>query len=87
MYVVVAFDLEEVSDYAPAYKILEKLGLFPVTPGKGLDLPSTTVMGKLSVDVPAAELRDYIWERLESKGLRPTAILGGVLTDWAARSK
>lgn len=87
MKVVIAFDLENADGdaYERAYRMLEGVGLKPVTPAHGVMLPSTTVMGELSRAIPVEGLRDAIWDAFRKAGLRPTAIFGGVLDDWAAR--
>jgi len=88
MMVVVTFDLGDAdqSDYVKAYEILERIGLQPFSPKKQLDLPTTTVMGDLNVQIGADKLRDFIWEAFGKAGLQPTRLFGGVLDDWAVQA-
>ena len=83
---VLSFDLDEDDDYATAYEKLAELGFEAVTPSKGIDLPSTTVIGQVPAETKASELRDAVWLVLQRAGLHPTRLLGGILENWATRT-
>jgi hypothetical protein len=89
MKVVITFDLAsaDTAEYDKAYDMLCELGLERLSLNKGVTLPSTTVMGELKEDVGAGTLRDYFWGKFKAAGLRPTALFGGVLQDWAVKGK
>jgi hypothetical protein len=85
MRAVITFDLgnADADKYRRAYEILRRLGLLPVSLHNHVDLPTTTVMGELNVTVGAEALRDFIQDEFVNAGIKPAAIFGGVLEDWA----
>lgn len=88
MFAIVTFDLADADGqaYQLAYDVLEQFGLYPFTQRKGLDLPFTTVLGQINGQFAASDLREAVWNAFEANGLKPTRLLGAVLTDWAAKS-
>ena len=87
--IIVTFDLEnaETSDYEKAKKILSEYGLFPTSPKKDLQLPSTTLMGNFDSNISADDIKIFIWNLFKENGLKPKRLLGGILQDWSIKSK
>ena len=90
--IIITFDLHNAkpSQYEEAYSILEELGFQKVSPIKALSLPSTTVFGEMDLDkyeIRATDIRDFIWDYLKENKIKPKRVFGGILEDWAVRTK
>ena len=89
-YVIISFDLEIETgeEYQKTFEILTDMGLSPVSPYKGLDLPSTTFLGQFEFkkNVTVSSFKDYFWNIFLENDLKPIRILGGLLYDWGVKA-
>lgn len=88
-YIVISFDLKNAksTDYPIAEEILEKKKLYAFSPNKALDLPSTTVIGKVDDSTDINDFIKIIISDFKQKRLEVDKILGGFIHKWIAITK
>lgn len=62
--------------------ILASHGFSELSPHRGIRLPESTYIGEIPYPEAGTIKVDEIWEDLESAGLEPRRILGGVIDEW-----
>lgn len=84
--VILTIDLDPSTkpDCAFLDQVMREIGFKPVAQCTEVDSLRTTYHGQVEDMVMIGKVREYVWQTLKLKKLRPTSLHGGEFSDWGA---